>query len=193
MRAVNGPGKSVNLIERTYRVRGKQVNLQELADVAAVRPDTARSAPAAAPAGPALLSARPEPPPPRAARPLAMKGMAPDAALPQVRALEAAGWVFVPRDDAAGGARVYLKPGGRVVLGTDRLSVRVDAGRSEEEARQLLSRHGLSVRERLKLAPNLFVVSVPPGEDPLDVAARLTASGDVVFAEPELIEVLPGR
>jgi hypothetical protein len=157
-------------VDRTFRVRGKPVHVQELTDLAAVRADAA----------------------PRSARsPLA--AFAPDAALPQVRELEDAGWRFVPREQAADGARVFLKPGGRVALGTDRLAVRVAEALPPEAARDLLEREGLRVVEHLKFAPNLFVAAVPPGADALEVARRLDALGDVEFAEPQLIESIPGR
>lgn len=39
----------------------------------------------------------------------------------------------------------------------------------------------------------LFVVAVPAGHDTVEAAARLIASGEVEFAEPELIEIIPGR
>jgi hypothetical protein len=163
----------VNTIDRTYRTRGKQVHLQELADLAAVRSDQAGDRPALAEA--------------------ALEGVAPEAALPQVRAFENAGWAFVPRQQAADGAKVYLRPNGRVSLGTNRLTVRVAGKRTVEEAEDLLRRHGFTVLERLKFAPNLFVVAVPAGHDPVEAAERLAASGEVEFAEPELIEAVPGR
>jgi hypothetical protein len=166
-------GPAVNAIDRTYQVRGKQVRLQELTDLAAVRSERGT--------GRVKMATK------------ALDAVAPEVPLPQLRAFEDAGWAFVPRARAAGGAKVYLKSGGRVALGTNRLTVRVAGKRSEEEARELLARHGLTVVERLKFAPNLYVVEVPAGQDALEAAERLTASGDVEFAEPVLIEHLPGR
>jgi hypothetical protein len=162
----------VNTVDRMYRVRGKQVHLQELTDVVAVRS---------------------EPSADRRAPPAALEGIAPEGALPQVRAFEQAGWAFVPRQQAHDGAKVYLKPGGGVALGTNRLTVRVIGKHSDQEARNVLSRNGLVVVDRLKFAPNLFVVAVPPGQDTVEAAARLVASAEVEFAEPELIEIIPGR
>ncbi len=164
----------MNTIDRTYRVRGKEVHLQELADLAAVRSERA--------GGRRALSAA------------ALAGAAPEAALLPMRAFENAGWAFVPRQQAADGAKVYLKPGGRLALGTNRLTVHVAGKRSDEEARDLLAHHGCTVIDRLKFAPNLFVVTVPAGDDPVEAAERLTAlGGEIEFAEPELIEIIPGR
>jgi hypothetical protein len=163
----------MNAIDRTYQVRGKSVRLRELTDLVAVRPQRSTDRP--------KLTAA------------ALDAVAPEVPLPQVRAFEEAGWEFVPRERAADGAKVYLKSGGRVALGTNRLHVRVASERSDEEARALLARHGLTVVDRLKFAPNLYVVEVPAGQDALDMAGRLAASNEVEFAEPELIEIVPGR
>jgi hypothetical protein len=163
----------VNTIDRTYRVRGKSVHLQELTDLAAVRSERTADR--------------------RALTASALEGIAPDVALPQVRAFEQAGWAFVPRQQAHDGAKVYLRPSGRVALGTNRLTVRVAGNRTDEEAQNVLGRHGVVVVDRLKFAPNLFVVAVPAGHDPVEAAERLVASGEVEFAEPELIEIIPGR
>jgi hypothetical protein len=163
----------VNTIDRTYRVRGKQVRLRELADLAAVRSERAGNRAA-------LTGA-------------ALQGLAPEEALPQVRAFERAGWAFVPRQQAADGVKVYLEPSGRVALGTNRLTVRVAGKHSDEEVQGLLRRHGLTVLDRLKFAPNLYVVGVPAGDDALAAAERLLASGEVEFAEPEFIESISGR
>ena len=183
----------MNTRERSFQSRGKQVVLQELSDLVAVRSKPPRAGTAAASAkgvsaaGGGAAAAK------RTARPAAPPD-APPEALPQVRAFEDAGWSFVPRRQAGdGGARVYLKSGGRVALGTDRVSVRVAGDRSETEARDVLARHGFTVLDRLKFAPNLFVAAVPAGEDPLEAVARLAATGDVEFAEPELIELFTGR
>jgi len=162
----------VNTIERTYRMRGTQVHLQEVVDLAAVR--------SASTGRPRVLTAA------------AVGAIAPEAES-QVRAFESAGWEFVPRHQAADGAKVYLKSGGRVALGTNRLTVRVAGECSDKEAAELLACHGFAVVDRLKFAPNLFVVEVASGRDAIEAAERLAASGEVEFAEPELIEVIPRR
>jgi hypothetical protein len=162
----------MNTVDRTYRVRGRDVHLQELADLAAVHgtPATVRTIPMAA-----LIS------------------MAPESVLPQVRAFEDAGWQFVPRHQSIEGARVYVKSGGRVALGTDRLTVHIVRNRSLEEAESLLSHKGFRIVDRLKFAPNLFVVQAPKGDDAIDAAKTLSADNAVEFAEPELIEIISGR
>lgn len=160
----------MHTITRTYRQRGKQISLQELDEVAAVRSDERRPFPS-----------------------VYLTDLGPQGALAQVRAFEDAGWSFVPRGQAVDGAKVYIKPSGRVALGTNRLTVRVSRDHSDAEAKDLLCRHGVSVVDQLKFAPNLFVVTVPAGHDPLEAAEDLAGSGGVEFAEPELVEVVPGR
>src|SRR5262245_12486044 len=163
----------MNTVNRTYQVRGKEVRLQELPDLVAVQSKA-----------------------PKQLQTLAvddLEEIAPQAMLPQVRAFEDAGWEFVSREKSAEGARVYLKQSGRVVLGTDRLTVRINANRNADEAEEFLVRNGFQVVDRLKLAPNLFVVQIPDGDDPIEAAKRLSAAPEVVFAEPELIEAMSGR
>ena len=163
----------MNTIDRTYQQRGKQVHLQELTDLTAVRLER--------PEGRGTVSAP------------ALESIVPEGTLPQVRAFEDAGWAFVSRLQATDGAKVYLKPSGRVALGTNRLTVRVVGRYSDVEAREMLSRQGFAVVDRLKLASNLFVVAVPAGHDAVEAAGRLTGSGEVEFAEPEFIEAISGR
>ena len=161
----------MNTIDRVYPLRGKEVHLQEVTDFVAVRNE----------------------PTVKPLRFRTLESEVVDEALPQIRALRNAGWKFVPRQEAAEGAKVYLKSGGRVALGTNRLTVRVAGEHSLDEARELLQRRGLKILNQLKYASNLFSVAVPPGHDVLEESTRLATSGDFEFAEPELIEVVPGR
>jgi hypothetical protein len=116
----------------------------------------------------------------------------------QVRAFEKAGWVFrEPSGERASEntAKVFVKPGGRLALGTDRLTVQLPGDPSEEEANQLLGPHGCRVLERLTFAPGLFRVELTDDAegDAVDVANRLVEAGVVTFAEPELIEEISAR
>jgi hypothetical protein len=162
----------MHTVDRTFQVRGKDIHLQELADLVAIRPDR--------PSRRTLSAGSLETLPSR-------------SVLPQVRAFEAAGWRFVPRQQSADGARVYLMSGGQVALGTNRLTVHIEGNRSVEQARELLTRNGFRIVEQLMFGPNLFVVEVPDGDDAIDAAKRLSEIGEVKFAEPELIEMLSGR
>ena len=159
----------MNAIDRSYQLRGKQVHLQELTDVTAVHLGQAGSSTA----GPSA----------------AMEGLVPELAMPQVRAFEDAGWSFQSGRQPTDGAKVYLKPTGRVVLGTNRLVVRF----SNDQGRETLARLGLTVIDQPKFASNLFVVTVPHDLDVVEAAERLASSAGVEFAEPDFIEAIPGR
>lgn len=164
----------MNTIDRSYRRRGKQVHLQELTDLVAVRSEstgTSMATPMVAGLAALIQSAN----------------------LQQVRAFEDAGWAFVSRQQATNGVKVYLESNGRVALGTNQLTVRIAHKYSEDQAKDLLTRYGFSIVQRLKLASNLFVIAVPADLDVLDAAARLVDSGEVDFAEPDLIEVISAR
>jgi hypothetical protein len=158
---------------RKYQLRGREVQLQELEDLVAIRQDRTTQM------HNQLVDS--------------VEEIASDVVLPQVRAFEDAGWTFVPREQSADGARVYLKKTGRVALNTGRLTVRMAPALPADQAENFLSELGYKIVDRLKMAPNLFVVEVPTGHDPIDAADQLAKLNNVVFAEPELIEMLSNR
>ena len=166
--------------ERSFARRNKQVVLRELTDVVALR-EGAGSGPAPA-AGPTLdLTAH-------------------DVPAAQVRAFEDAGWVFRerPPSEPPGGvpqAKVFLKEDGRLVLGTNLLTVQFREDEPEEQANVLLQPYGCQVVERLRFAPGLFQVAVTDQArgDAVEMANQLAASGLVEFAEPQLIEEMGPR
>src|SRR5215207_10088748 len=166
--------------ERSFVQRNKQVQLQELTDVVAVREDEAarRTHPPSSP--PAAIA----------------------AAVPteQLQAFESAGWVFQERSarELPGDvpqARVFVKSGGRLALGTNRLTVQLPGDPSEEEANAVLQPYGCQVASRLAFGPGLFEVACTDHArgDTVDVANQLADSGLVKFAEPELIEATGPR
>lgn len=122
-------------------------------------------------------------------------------------AFEQVGWLFVrPSDTIArsiargepvtGAAEVrrdYRSKGGRTLIGTDRMTVRLAPGLDEEAVVRLLIRHELEVVNRLRFAPNLFEVTVPRGVDPLGLSVQLQDNESFVYAEPEFIEHIPPR
>ena len=130
----------------------------------------------------------------------ALDNVAPEISLPQVRAFEDAGWVFVagpeyPERPATARAKVFVRQGGRLALGTNRLVAQFQGDPSEQGADELLRPYGCRVLERLSFAPGLFRVELTEQArgDALDVADELSASGVCKFAEPEFIEMLGGR
>lgn len=138
------------------------------------------------------------------AKPLSIReldSVAPDVPLPQVRAFEESGWIFVPRIDSAQippeavQAKVFVRRGGQLALGTNNLTVRFLKEMSAPEADDILQPFGCRVVERLTFAPGLYraVLADDSKGDILDVANALNDSELVDFAEPELIEATGHR
>jgi thermitase len=123
------------------------------------------------------------------------------------QAFRDAGWSFVPPDTAATlnleaavasdsprvRTRAFRDTEGRLMLGSDRLTVRLRPELSEDEALQALGRAGLTPIRKLGFAPNLFQARVAPGTDFLDASVSLSESADFEYAEPEFIEHIPPR
>ena len=174
--------------ERCYRLRGEEVCLQELTDLVALHLPSAGAGETDGAGHDAL---------PRQA----LDAVAPEVSLPQVRAFEDAGWVFVAaarggeRSASAPRAKVFVGRGGRLALSTNKLVVRLPDDPSEREADELLRPHGCRVLEKLSFAPGLFRVELTGRArgDALDAANELPAAGVCEFAEPELIEMTGGR
>ncbi|MBM3456978.1 MAG: hypothetical protein FJX77_00365 [Armatimonadetes bacterium] len=166
--------------ERSFVQRNKRVSLRELTDLVALRPPGEQEKRAAG------------------RIPEAMAAEVPEA---QVRAFERAGWVFQERDardetpTGSSRATVFVKPGGRLALGTNTLTVQLQGDPSDEEAAAILKPFGVELLQRLKFAPGLFRAAVMDGArgDTVDLANELVETGIVRFAEPELIEGLGGR
>ena len=191
--------------ERSFRRRGNEVRLRELTDLIALRIPDSESKSSAAPA----TQDEPE------IRPLSRRdgvlnsarlkshvldAIAPEVLLPEVRAFEDAGWLFVPSSevgatDAAARAKVFVNPEGRLALITNKLHLQLQDDPSKQQANEILHPYGCRVLEKLSFAPGLFRVEVADEsrKDALDVANELVASGVCKFAEPELIEALSGR
>ena len=166
--------------ERSFLRRNKRVQLQELTDVVALHKK-----------GEAKIEH--------------LKSKIPDEIaqnMPasQLLAFENAGWILQERasselSKSVPHAKVFLKPNGSMVLGTNMLSVKFKEDLSEEEANKTLKPYGCQVKRKLTFAPGLFQVAITEeaDEDLVDMANRLSNSGLVEFAEPELIEVTGPR
>ena len=131
--------------ERSFVQRNKRVQLWELTDVVALRErdDTRRS---------------------RHKRHIPT-AIAADVPASQWHAFEKAGWVFQERSagelpTGVPQAKVFVKPGGRVVLGTNQLTIQLPDDPSEEQTNRLLQPYGCRGVERLKFAPGLFQVAM---------------------------------
>ncbi len=106
-------------------------------------------------------------------------------------AFEQAGWVFVQPSDEVRGAleagnevagaeivgKVYQQSGGRLLVETQRLTVRLSDELTEAEAEQILSYSGVLIEKKLKFAPNLYEVSVGGGRDSISVSVEPQPQG----------------
>jgi len=118
-----------------------------------------------------------------------------------------AGWRFVlPTEDvtrskdtraAPEGAtfvgRVFIHPRGHTLIGTNRITVRLNESFAKEEVQEILREENLEVVRELKFASNLFEVRVQAGEDFLETSVRLHNDSRFVFAEPQMIMHIPQR
>ncbi len=176
---------------RQYFIRGKLVTVEEIPGVAAVKLELSDDADSAAREREDALRA--------------LGGEAPVEIPPTEReAFTRTGWVFVPPPapeslDRPGGVPashvgpVFREPNGHILIGTDRLTVKLNPGLSSDEARALLRRQGLRVVRELRFATNAYEIRVPSG-DFLDLAVELQQRRDEYeYAEPEMIEHMGRR
>jgi subtilisin family serine protease len=123
------------------------------------------------------------------------------------QAFENAGWVLIqpssqlkesfkseiPSAERSLIQRVFLESSGRILLGTDRLSVMLKPDLTDEEVYSVFDATGLEIVSKLKFAPNLYEVRVRAEVDFLQASLDLSENSDFVFAEPEFIEHIPQR
>lgn len=109
-------------------------------------------------------------------------------------AFEKAGWTFVKSapDNPAVGHGVVIDGDGHMKILSDALNVKFDPALSQNEVKDILASHDLSIRRNMGFAPNLFVVS-GQGGDALSKAKSLNTLDGVVYAEPVMIEPIEGR
>jgi len=176
---------SVDVMNRAYCAGNARIEVDELADVLAIRSSRGSSEKTVT---------------------VAMLGLDEIAARVDWKAFEKAGWVFVsptaelwqalnsgtpiPEDGTV--HRVYLRAG-RLLLGTDRLTIRFLDELVDDEVREALDGAGLDVVRQMKFAPNLFEVKSREGVDPLDLSVRLSSHDNIVYAEPQFLEQISSR
>ncbi|MFQ5348776.1 MAG: hypothetical protein ACE5ED_13225 [Rhodothalassiaceae bacterium] len=78
-------------------------------------------------------------------------------------------------------------------IGGRGLAVRLSPEMSEAEAERWLVDHGLTPLRKLGFQRNLFLAPAPEGADTLRLAAELAGEDAVVYAEPQLVEVIGPR
>ncbi|WP_330352017.1 S8 family serine peptidase [Streptomyces chartreusis] len=97
----------------------------------------------------------------------------------------------IPGTEATG--NVIRRSNGRIGIATDALTVQLQPTFSEEEAERELESVGLTVVNKLRFAENLYEVRATASHDALAASVDLYDNDHFVFAEPSLIEHVPGR
>lgn len=184
-------------MKRQYYIRDRLVEVEQVEDVAAVRlAGTERGdvrAMESSFGGPAEQ---------------ALRDAGGGAAAATLDAFRQARWVFVEPSPATRTAmtseaampanaeavgKVVLQADGSPAIATQRLNVQLDAGLSQSEAEAVLAERGLRVLQRLKFAKNLYETAATRHEDALAASVDLHDDPRFVFAEPSLVEHIPGR
>jgi hypothetical protein len=119
----------------------------------------------------------------------------------EIAAFTDAGWSFVPTsqmvgcDESGEPTKVFVKGGGHLALGTNRLTVKVRHGTSVSSIEEICARHGVRVLNELPFAPGLYQLAIEPcaDRDAIDVAGELAEDPIIEFAEPEFIEFIGHR
>jgi thermitase len=89
--------------------------------------------------------------------------------------------------------KVFRRQDGQLVVGSNRLTVKLVPDMSADEARAQLEKAGLEIVRQLKFAPNLFETRVVSGEDPIELANALQESAVTVYSEPVMVEHIDQR
>lgn len=125
----------------------------------------------------------------------------------QLRAFANAGWVFVQpppgvvrslddkRFEFVGveqSNKVYRDESDVIMIGTSNINLKLKPALSLKEVQDFIEQHQLIILRQLKFAPNLFEVQTAQ-PDTIDVVNKLELSEYVVYAEPAMIINIPGR
>ena len=175
-------------MKRSMTIGGRQLVLEELEEIVALPPG--------APSGQGMLL------------PLGSTDIGAAAGCPgsatlaqEIERLTAAGWHFVRRPyaaqergwQAAQGHAVYCDPQGHIRIDGRGLVVRLSPDIPESDAQRWLGERGLTLARKLGFQRNLFLMHAPEGMDTLSLAAELAGEDRVVYAEPQLVEVIGSR
>jgi hypothetical protein len=161
-------------MQRTYRVRNKNLAVDELPDVLAVRASS-----------------------PQASFRRELVDRAQEA-------FERSGWQFVPSSLVSergartpspwsAVARIFRRPTGQLVLNANRASAKFRDDVARAVVDTMLGKLGAHVVASLPVARNLFTIEVDRPRDVFEVLTTLNADPRCEFAEPDFVEALGGR
>lgn len=177
-------------MQRRYFVRQKEINIEEIEDVVAVRADPQ-----------APLDAQRQLEVMRAPLPVDTVDTA------ALKPFERANWRFVPRNEATRSAlathravegsdavgRLFRRENGSLAIGTNRLTVQLDPQLSEAQSQAALSEHGLEVVRGLGFGKNLYEVLARSHRDSIEASESLQGDPRFLLAEPVFLEHIDRR
>jgi subtilisin family serine protease len=171
-------------MERHYYVRDRLRTVEQLDGVVAIKSDPAT----------------------RSQIPLGLSNEQLHVTQEELEVFRNAGWVFSEAAeysnsqrgsffDEAPLANVFRRPeDGSIIIGTKVLTVQLQKEFTPEVIQTKLEKERLSIRRKLKFAPNLYEVIVSADVDPIDEANKLHQNkNDFIFAEPVMIEYISRR
>lgn len=174
-------------MERQYYARGQKVQIKELTNIMAVKPDEGnRHLDEGLKQATMFLDSREE------------------TNTEEQKAFQNAGWYFInPNEeisrsfsrssaDVAVG-RVFKQENGRILIGNNILTVQLNSNLTERESLDLLSENNLEIINKLEFGKHLYEVKVPTNLDFLAVANKLNERSEFLFAEPQFIEQISSR
>jgi thermitase len=177
-------------MQRRYFVRHKEITIEEIEGVVAVRADS--QAPIDAQRRLEVL---------RASLPVDNVDTA------ALKPFERANWRFVTRNDATRSAlathramegsdavgRLFRRANGSLAIGTNRLTVQLDPQLSEAQTQAALAEHSLEVVRTLGFGHNLYEVLARTHRDSLEASESLQGDPRFLLAEPVFLEHIERR
>ena len=172
-------------MQRRYFVRHKEVNIEEIEGVVAVRADPH-----------APIDAQRQLEVMRTSLPMESVDTA------ALKPFERANWRFVPRNEAMRSAlathralagsdavgRLFRRANGSLAIGTNRLTVQLDPQLSEAQSQAALSEHSLEVVRALGFGNNLYEVLARSHRDSIEASETLQGDPRFLLAEPVFLD-----
>jgi thermitase len=180
----------MDAMQRRYFVRQKEIKVEEIEGVVAVRADPA-----------AHIDVQ---------RQLEVMRVAPPVGNVDAAALkpfERANWRFVADNEPTRGAleahqaidgsnaigRLFRRENGSLAIGTNRLTVQLDAQLSEGQCQAALSDHALELVRKLGFGKNLYEVLARTHRDSVEASEALQGDPRFLLAEPVFLEHIDRR